>query len=60
MSGHMRFEAADGAFGRRTTAIGVAPQDLRQRCRAPGKRLAVGERPAMQPLGHDLDPAPDA
>src|SRR5215475_3729242 len=45
---------------RRPTAIGIAAQDLGQRRRAAGQRGAVGQRPALQALCHDLDAAPDA
>lgn len=55
------FKAAHhGVIGRRPTAIGIAPQDFRQRGRAAGQRFTVGERPAVQPLGHDLDPTSHA
>ena len=47
-------------IGRRPTAIGVAAQDLAKWRRATGKRLAIGKRTAMEPFGHDLDPAPHA
>src|SRR5712664_837757 len=42
------------ALGWRPTAIGVAAQDLAERGWPAGQGFAVGQRPAMQPLGHDL------
>ena len=57
----MDFEPAHhGVINRRPTAIGVAPQDLGQRCRGAGQGFTVGEGPAVQPLSHDLDPPPHA
>ena len=42
----------------RPTAIGVSAQDLGGRRWAVSQGRAIGERPTVQPLGHDLDPAP--
>lgn len=52
----MLLEAAQGFFGRRPTAIGVASQYLVQARRTTGQCLAIGKRPPVQPLRHDLDP----
>jgi len=55
----MCFEPSHGGLRRRPTAIGVAPQDLGQRCRAARQGVAVSKRPSVQPFRHDLDPASD-
>ena len=52
----MGFQALQGAIGGRRTAIGIAAQDLRERERPAGQRLAIGHRPTVQPFRHDLDP----
>ncbi len=52
----MLIETGQGFFGRRPTAIGIAPQDLVQARRATAQRFAIGKRPPVQPLRHDLDP----
>lgn len=45
---------------RRPTAIGVAAQGLKQLFGVAGNRLAIGQRPSVQPFGHDLDAPTDA
>ncbi len=41
--------------GRRPTAIGVATQDIGKWRYATGERFAIGQRPTMESLSHNLD-----
>lgn len=56
----MGFEPCHRLVVRRPTAVSIATQDLGERGRTTGQSLAIGQRAAVQALGHDFDAPADA